>query len=214
MADKYENFGKLAEENNDGTDFSITVQSCPNSAILIIAPHAGKIETGTSEIARSIAGIDHSLYLFEGKKSARNGDLHITSHHFDEPQALKILTEHKIALGIHGRKNHAMVTEGGIDDPATVFIGGRNIKLCAQLQERLEECGFKARASGHGFPASDPNNVCNRGTSGEGAQLELPLTLRESLKGDSKQLEKFANAVRAALSSTIPPCALQIGQTE
>jgi phage replication-related protein YjqB (UPF0714/DUF867 family) len=57
--------------------------------VAVIAPHGGGIEPGTSELATAIAGDDFSLYLFEGLKSAGNGELHITSTNFDEPISAK-----------------------------------------------------------------------------------------------------------------------------
>jgi phage replication-related protein YjqB (UPF0714/DUF867 family) len=54
------------------------------SDVCIIAPHGGKIEKWTSEIATALAGDDYNLYLFEGLKRAKNRDLHITSSRFDE----------------------------------------------------------------------------------------------------------------------------------
>jgi phage replication-related protein YjqB (UPF0714/DUF867 family) len=53
--------------------------------VAIIAPHGGKIEPGTSEIAAAIAGDDYSLYRFQGLRDRPREELHITSAKFDEP---------------------------------------------------------------------------------------------------------------------------------
>ena len=67
MADKYPNFEALSREKIEGRDYRIVVEHEGRSrAIAVIAPHAGKIEPGTSVLAREIAGDDYCIYLFEG----------------------------------------------------------------------------------------------------------------------------------------------------
>jgi phage replication-related protein YjqB (UPF0714/DUF867 family) len=66
MPDKYRSFSHLqAVESADSYKIKSVARE---SAIAIIAPHAGKIEPGTSEICRAIAGHDRSYYVFEGCK--------------------------------------------------------------------------------------------------------------------------------------------------
>src|SRR5207244_1480540 len=92
MPDKYPNFETLKKEKIESRDYVITVEHEGRSkGIIVIAPHGGKIEFGTSEIAREVAGHDHCFYLFEGKMQSGNGELHITSTNFDEPQARKLV---------------------------------------------------------------------------------------------------------------------------
>jgi len=64
--DRYNSYSELAEHEGEGIDFTITVSQRPFSAVAVIAPHGGKIESRTSEIVRAIAGKDFNLYLFEG----------------------------------------------------------------------------------------------------------------------------------------------------
>lgn len=85
MADKYKNFKDLAAVETEGVDFRIVVKE-GRSGLLVVAPHAGKIDIHTSLIARAIAGDEHPLYIFEGYKTNGNGALHVTSEHFDEPR--------------------------------------------------------------------------------------------------------------------------------
>jgi phage replication-related protein YjqB (UPF0714/DUF867 family) len=59
-----------------------------------VAPHGGRIEDGTLEIARAIAGRDHHLYLLEGRRTSHNyHTLHLTSHRFDKPRCLDLLSQ-------------------------------------------------------------------------------------------------------------------------
>ena len=103
MADQYSNFADLAAHERLGTDYRILVHDC-GSMIAVIAPHGGRIEPGTSEIAGAVAGNDLSLYSFEGIRRGRaHGELHITSPRFDEPQALGLVAAVETAIAIHGR---------------------------------------------------------------------------------------------------------------
>ena len=92
--DRYSSFEQLARHEREDVDYCITIARRPSSTILILAPHGGAIESQTSEIARTVAGDDFNLYLFEGIKPSGNYKaLHITSHCFDEPRLLSLLLE-------------------------------------------------------------------------------------------------------------------------
>ncbi|WP_081593160.1 poly-gamma-glutamate hydrolase family protein [Rhizobium sp. PDO1-076] len=95
------------------------------------------------------------------------------------------------ALGIHGRSD--------CDDPETIFLGGRNLALRAQIAAELERGGFKSECDGHRLPGVEPRNICNRGTSLAGVQLEVPRTLRDRLVADDPFRAAFVKCVRAVL---------------
>ena len=101
MTDQYSRFEALARCEVDGRDFR--VRSCQrDGATIVVAPHGGRIEPGTSEIAEAIAGADLSFYAFEGTRSRDNGWLHITSTRFDEPQCLKLIASVERVVTVHG----------------------------------------------------------------------------------------------------------------
>jgi len=52
MADFYKNFSELSQEKQEGVDFKITVAETPEKSIAFVAPHGGKIECGTSKVAK------------------------------------------------------------------------------------------------------------------------------------------------------------------
>ena len=82
---------RVAAEQVEGRDYRVTAVR-RGSGIAVIAPHGGRIERGTSEVARAIAGEDLDLYLFEGCLPSLNFEtLHLTSRHFDEPRALGLI---------------------------------------------------------------------------------------------------------------------------
>jgi hypothetical protein len=76
---KYGSYAELARCELQGSDYRITACARPQSPVLIVAPHGGLIEIGTSEIAAAVAGDDYNLFSFEGLKPyGANRDLHIT----------------------------------------------------------------------------------------------------------------------------------------
>ena len=112
--DKYDSYEGLAAQEAPG---AFAVFARHRGPTLILAPHAGGIEPGTSESARAIAAEDHSLYLFEGIKPAGNKDLHVTSSRFDEPQCLAMLERAGHVVTVHGERRDGKVTfVGGLDE--------------------------------------------------------------------------------------------------
>ena len=89
--DNNENFSELAKNESEGIDFRIVVKPSESSAAAIIAPHGGKIEFLTAELARAIANEKLGFYAFEGMKTKSNWELHITSPNFDEPKCLALI---------------------------------------------------------------------------------------------------------------------------
>src|SRR5690242_10019430 len=170
MADTYPDFASLERNETAGTDFRILVRRAA-AAYAIVAPHGGGIEPGTSEIADGIAGEALSHYAFDGLKRQGNGRLHITSTRFDEPLCLQLIARTEVVVTVHG--------EHGEADGAVVFIGGRDIVRGAAIREALAAGGFDVRC--HPDPdlqGLDPRNICNRGSSGGGVQLEVSRALR------------------------------------
>ena len=185
-ARNYRSYDDLARAQRLGVDYTITVRPRPESAAAILAPHGGGIEDGTSEIATAIAGADHSLYLLEGCRPSYNyRTLHLTSHCFDEPQCLALITRCTQVVTVHG-------CDG--EDPV-VLIGGLDTELASGIAAELARAGLAVATGGHRFPATHPDNVCNRGRSGRGVQLEFPHRLR---RGGPVAL--IASCVRAALA--------------
>ena len=169
--DKYDSYEALiAGGEVEGTDFDITLCERPESAALVVAPHGGSIEVGTSEIAALIAGADYSLFTFNGLKEewGSNRDLHITSHNFDHPSCIALASRHSVVLAVHGCKGES----------SQIYVGGLDEELTSLLTERLVAAGLPATSSGHQYPGRNPLNICNRSARGKGAQLEFTLDLR------------------------------------
>ena len=190
--DTYSSFADLAAHEEEGVSFRRR-SVARASPVAVIAPHGGYIEPRTSQIAAAIAADDLSLYCFEGLIPGRgHGALHITSALFDEPNGCELVAKAETAVAVHGRDNDG--------DPETVRLGGRDEKLRDAIGAELKRAGFKVSVAVGHMTGTDEANICNRGQSGAGAQLEIPLELRNRLRAASGSLNTFAAAVRAAIT--------------
>ena len=182
MGDTYQNFKSLSSIEKKGIDFEIRIKKT-NSRIAVIAPHGGGIEPGTSGIAESIAGDDFTCYLFEGiKKKDNKKYLHITSTNFDEPECAEICNNSDIVLAIHGAG----------DNDEVIYVGGRYGVLKQKMINKLAEAGFNAREDSTNHTGRDAKNICNKGKSMEGLQLEISHGLRKKMfKGLNRKDRKF-----------------------
>jgi phage replication-related protein YjqB (UPF0714/DUF867 family) len=189
MAFSYRNYKELASREVEEKDYQVRM-NLRDGRILIMAPHGGKIEPGTTEIAEAIAGMDYSFYSFEGLKAERNSVLHIESHFFNEPRALKLVDKAEIVLTVHGQVDRK---------DEFVMVGGLNTNLCSVIKRELEAAGFEIRPPTRRLSGIDPMNICNRGKLKSGVQLEMSRKVRDSLRTDKNQLQLFANAVRRAI---------------
>lgn len=171
LAETFKSFADLARAYRENEDYRITCQPRDAALACIVAPHGGGIETNTSDIVRAIAGAEFSLYLFEGIRPTENYEgLHLTSHYFDEPSCLKMLASCDDVVTIHGCNVNGEV----------VLIGGLDNALAKELQTSIIDAGVTCQVEGHAFPATNPDNICNRGRRKVGVQLELSLELRQS----------------------------------
>ena len=190
MKDKYKNYSGLSL--NEKGNYSVKLKK-RESNILIVGIHGGGIEPGVSELVGEIAGNDFSSYLFEGTKKKGNSDLHITSNHFDEPRLLKALKKYEKAIFIHGCK----------DKKEIIYIGGRNYFLGRKLKNELEKKGFRVKLKFFGrFNAKSKRNICNKGKSSKGVQVEISFGLRNKMfedisskKGRRKKTKLFREFV-------------------
>jgi phage replication-related protein YjqB (UPF0714/DUF867 family) len=169
VQDKYASFADLEAGETHNEDYRINMYERAAARALIIAPHGGSIEIGTSELATLIAGEEYSLFTFDGlKERGRNRDLHITSHNFDHPDCVALAARHSVVLTVHGCKG----------DSSQIYVGGLDTELSILITERLRAAGFPTTSHGHKYPGRNRLNICNRGARGRGAQLELTLDLR------------------------------------
>jgi phage replication-related protein YjqB (UPF0714/DUF867 family) len=164
--------------------------------VAIIAPHGGRIEPATSEIASAIAADSYSSYCFEGLRRRPHSDLHIKSTNFDEPRCLELISACDIVVAVHGLSG----TEEAID------LGGLDAELRDAICDNLNQAGFAASVVTRGdHAATSTDNICNRGRRAAGVQLEITRQLRDTLlKGrKASRLSLLADSVRLAVEDSL-----------
>lgn len=180
MSDKYSSMTELEDKTEEGIDWERSTRE-KNSAVLISAIHGGAIEPGTTEIADLISekgGFD--FYNFKGIKSKNNEELHVTSHHYDEPVLNKLISEKEYALAIHGCKGEDEV----------VYIGGKDDEIISKLVKNFQKIGVKTEDSPSNLSGVNDNNIINCCKSGAGVQLELTSGLRKKCFKNAKYNKK------------------------
>ena len=156
----------------------------------MIAPHGGRIEPTTSQLAAAIAAKRFSYYSFNGLIPDSFELLHVTSPHFDEVSCLSLLARCDRVVAVHGLKQGSEVT----------ILGGRDVALRDATATALNDAGYATEIAEAGdYSALDPMNICNRGRSGRGVQLELPRPLRDRLRDNPGDMHKYALAVQSAI---------------
>jgi phage replication-related protein YjqB (UPF0714/DUF867 family) len=167
--DIYLSFAELDVHETHGTDYRVRLVERPAAPVAVIAPHGGGIEVGTSQLAARIARGRHSLFLFEGLKPPwQNRGLHITSHRFDHPLCVALVSRSPVTLAVHGCRGESRI-----------YVGGLDTELKTRLTAKLSGAGFPVTADDHPYMGLNPLNICNRGSRGRGAQIELTRDFRE-----------------------------------
>lgn len=186
-ADIYDNFSQLKNNEQIGKDYRI-LQTFTDSSTLILSIHGGNIEFETDDIAQAVAkrgGFDY--YGFIGLTSG----LHLTSTHFNDPRALKMVRKSDETLSIHGYHGTSkMVT----------LVGGQDKALAAKVKKQLKDAGFTVKTAEGRLGGYSDYNICNRNEIGKGVQLELSTPLRRHLASDQKAFDRYVDALVRALN--------------
>jgi len=182
--DRYSSFEELQRYETLDKDYTLSLHDA-GSRVTIIAPHGGKIEPRTSDLAKCIAGENYNFYCFEGIKDKDNACLHITSHRFDEPGAVRLVSKSRVVVAVH-----ACTGTAGL-----VHIGGLDKKLGSMITRELQNKEIGVSNDHPRFQGSNPANICNRSLTGIGVQLEVTRDLRDDLQ----KVKEIARAIRAAL---------------
>jgi len=200
--DVYQNFSELKAAHAEGTDFEVTVVD-HGVDITILAPHGGAIEWGTDELAHEVLRAGFNLYLFKsnlcGSSSSRGlqegvcskerfGNLHLTSHHFDDPRAVRLAEKARFCVSLHGY--------GSPSDAVGVMIGGLSTDIRARMTnaflKHLPE--IQLVPPKHGLAGRHPMNIVNR-CKERGVQLEFSPELRKKLRHEPAFRTKVATVI-------------------
>ena len=171
MSKYYKSYKELQRDNLYGIDYQIDTRISFPKDFLIVAPHGGTIEPGTSEITKKIASNRFNYYSFESLRDYGPDyiSLHITSHLFDEPECVRWSKQHNWVVTIHGCNVQSQ----------KIYLGGLNHELKIYVKNSLREACFTIADDGHKYGGVHPSNICNIGKSGSGLQIELAIPLRQ-----------------------------------
>jgi len=155
-----------------------------NSDMIVVAPHGGKIEPRTEEIAGHLANeLRWSCYCFcsghsedERGGTGNQDEHHIESKQIWPPQLGNLLTDSEIAVSIHGCT----------DDYDVIQIGGHNKVKISDLANTLTKMGFKAEEGTGNLAANSSVNFINK-LKRHGVQIELPFSLYRDVKKTNRQ---------------------------
>jgi len=190
-----------------GRDFRITFGDSKIELCLLIAPHGGGIEPGSSEIMRAVAEpsgwawYEFAGFLRQGNKEA----LHISSTSFDEPTLKSMLPQAGFVVAFHG------ATE--FREPI-VYVGGK-----WKLGRNTVIESINGTFSKHGIQAVDAidspvaehlrglddSNITNLGRRAEGIQLEFSRGARNLLfpPDSSREARGYRSAKLRPLATSI-----------
>ena len=194
-----------------GRDFRVAFGDSKIELCLLIAPHGGGIEPGSSEIMRAVAEAGGwAWYEFTGFLRKGNKDaLHISSTDFDEPTLRSMLPQAGFVVAFHGASESR--------EPI-VYVGGK-----WELGRRIVTESINGAFSKHGVRAVDAidsavaahlrglddSNVANLGKRAEGIQLEFsrgarnllfpPDSSREARGHRSANLRPLAASIHGAI---------------
>jgi phage replication-related protein YjqB (UPF0714/DUF867 family) len=183
VGDQYRTFEELAVRERESVDYQIRVHA-RHSVIAILAPHGGKIEPGTSELAEYLAGEDFSFYAFEGIRSGNNGRLSLPLDRFEEPECARLLS----------RCGLAVVIQAMLGKNREVKLAGAHATLREQLGGVLKAAGFEVLDD---ECPTNPFELCNR--PGPGVRIGVSRKLRDRFVSYPRDMDKFVACIRAVL---------------
>jgi phage replication-related protein YjqB (UPF0714/DUF867 family) len=179
-------------------DFSFVEKHTP---ILVVAPHGKTIEPFTELIAREIAGDDHSLFIFEGRRRRAENKkwLHVSSENFTHPDLERLQEQSRVTLSVHGAANKDNLPE------RVTQTGGKNDTLRELIGDSLAGHGFEVVLGSGGLAGMSDKNFVNR-TEHYGVQLEISRGERESLGDNPVRLKRYVDAVRRVMARYVVHC--------
>jgi phage replication-related protein YjqB (UPF0714/DUF867 family) len=160
---------------------------------VILAPHGGGIERGTSELCLAVAGhhpanlpvtppagVTYDYWMFEGIRDAGNADLHVTSTGCDDLVAVTLCAGALGALSLHGFKPENLDPPRPADEQL-IFLGGCDDLLRGLLEETLADVDLPVEAAAGELDGDSVCNIVNRTMRDRGTQLELSEALRDTM---------------------------------
>lgn len=102
IKDKYQSMTQLENETVEGVDWKKDTRD-NGTKVLIVAPHGGNIEQGTTEATKALAEKgNYDYFSFEAIRPKNNTELHVTSTHYDDPTLNQMIKNRTATISIHG----------------------------------------------------------------------------------------------------------------
>lgn len=205
-------------------DYNITRPSVSSSAtsVTVLSFHGGGIEANTSDISKRLKHLygwdryDLNGHVTSTQCSSLDTDnklktyqiLHITSTHFDDPDALALVGEHPNSVAIHGYSKSRTDSHRNYSKETICVGGASNTQIAAFINYvNTNKSVFKSSPEGYSLlpinapsvpdpprdmpedrrPACydlkgvDLDNIVNRNSSKRGLQLEFSRDMRKDL---------------------------------
>jgi phage replication-related protein YjqB (UPF0714/DUF867 family) len=183
--DRYSCFDELRQHEEQGRDFAITTGTPSGINMFDPRSHMAAASNTTRQTSLwPLPARTSTCTCSKGIKAKGNADLHVTSTRFDEPSCLDILSVCDLVVAIHGCR--------GEDE--RVLLGGLHRTMKREISDSLYRHGVHIESAGHAYPATAQMNICNRGRTRQGVQLELSAPLRRS-----PNRHRVVDALRAVL---------------
>ncbi|MCO6334469.1 poly-gamma-glutamate hydrolase family protein [Staphylococcus epidermidis] len=204
--DKYQSMTQLEKETTEGVDWRKDTKNTGNQ-VLIVAPHGGSIEQGTTELTKALANKgNYDYYSFEGIRPKNNSELHVTSTHYDDPTLNQMIKNRTATISIHGASGSEEI----------IYLGGPRSDLRNAIEKQLVGRGFTVKVPPEYLGGQNNKNFINREDNNTGVQLELTTALRKAFfkNGDTSTknrtnkenwtptMEEFINALYEGINQT------------
>ncbi|NWK84615.1 poly-gamma-glutamate hydrolase family protein [Staphylococcus sp. GSSP0090] len=173
-SDYYSSMTELYNDTKEGVDWKKDTRDTGKS-VLIVAPHGGNIEQGTTELTKLVANNGNFDYFsFEAIRPSNNTQLHVTSTHYDDATLHDMIQDRSATISIHGAQG----------DEQIVYLGGLKSSLRDAIQSQLEGKGFNVKVPPEYIGGANSNNFINKIEGSTGIQLELTTALRKAFFKD------------------------------
>ncbi|WP_438873446.1 poly-gamma-glutamate hydrolase family protein [Staphylococcus cohnii] len=172
--DYYKSMTELYNDTKEGIDWKKDTRDVGKS-VLIVAPHGGNIEQGTSELTKLVANNgDFDYFSFEAIRPSNNTQLHVTSTNYDDATLHDMIQDRTATISIHGAQGEEQL----------VYLGGYQSPLRDAIQSQLEHKGFVVKILPEYLGGLSNANFINKVEESTGVQLELTTALRKAFFKD------------------------------
>ena len=193
-------FLQIAKTAKADIDYKIIYKPGVRS-YLIVAPHGGNIEPGSTELAQAIANNNYGFYVFNGLKRD-SSSVFVPSTRFDEPELMRVTKNYSTVIAVHIVPSSDRI----------IYVGGDYRQIVDKIIKSLADQGFQSAITPRDGSAWNRTNLVNRNTVG-GVQIEVSsAVLDDMFRGPSSnerirqdpnrrtiEFTRFVNAIKSVL---------------